>query len=93
MGIEFVSETRIIVGLLATPTDPSRSWWWQSTTMVDGVEMMIAGFASTENDAILQAAALTIDLHGQTRPERPKRVPDPRYHEPGWWPGLDDKET
>ena len=62
-----------MVGLLAAPTDPARSWWWQSTTMVDGVETTIAGFAPTENDAILQAA-------------------DPRYHEPGWWPGLEDKE-
>jgi hypothetical protein len=93
VGIEFVSETRIMVGLLAAPSDPARSWWWQSTTTVDGVETTIAGFAPTENDAILRAAALTIDLHAQARPVRPTRVADPRYHEPGWWPGLEDKET
>jgi hypothetical protein len=92
VGIEFQSETRIMIGQLAAPTDPSRSWWWQSTTTLEGVETTIGGFTATENDAILEAARSTISLRSQARPARAKREPDPRYHEPGWWPGLDDKE-
>ena len=92
MGIEFVSETRIMIGRLAAPTDESREWWWQSATTIEGVETTIGGFAATENDAILEAARSTITLRSQDRPARPKRAADPRSHEPGWWPGL-DKET
>ena len=89
MGIEFVSQTRIMIGRLAAPSDPDRAWWWQSATTIEGVETTIGGFAATENDAILEAARSTISLRSQDRPARPKPAADPRYHEPGWWPGGD----
>jgi hypothetical protein len=90
VGIAFTSETRIMIGQLAAPTDPARSWWWQSTTTIEGVDTTIGGFAATETDAILEAARSTISLRAQVRPPRPKRTADPRWHEPGWWPGVDD---
>jgi hypothetical protein len=62
MGIELLSETRIVVGRLGAPADPDRPWWWESSTKGDGVEMIVAGFARTESDAILEAAASTLDL-------------------------------
>jgi len=62
MGIELESETRIVIGRLRAPTDQGRSWWWQSSTTVDGADVTVAGFARSENDAILEAAASTIDL-------------------------------
>ena len=92
MGIEFVSQTRIMIGRLAAPTDPTREWWWQSATTIEGVATTIGGFAPTENDAILEAARSTIILRSGDRPGPPKPPADPRSHEPGWWPGL-DKET
>ena len=89
MGIEFDSETRIVIGRLSAPSDPAWPWWWQSSTKVDGVDITMAGFARTESDAILEAAARTIDLR-LTDPPRPKPPPSIRTHEPGWWPGLND---
>jgi hypothetical protein len=62
MGIELESETRIVVGRLCSPTDPDRPWWWESSTKLDGVDITVAGFARTESDAILEAAASTLDL-------------------------------
>lgn len=88
------SETRILIGRLCAPSDPQRPWWWQSSTTVDGTELIVGGFAATEQAAILEAAASTIDLgwHDDVpAPLKPTRD-DPRYHEPGWWPGLTDGE-
>jgi hypothetical protein len=86
MGIELQSETRIVVGRLCDPTDPERPWWWQSSTKVDGVDLTVAGFAATENDAILEAAARTIDLHAaidaQPSTASPSAVRPP---EPDFW--------
>lgn len=62
MGIELESVTRIVVGRLPAPTNPDRPWWWQSSTNVDGAELTVAGFARSESDAILEAAARTLDL-------------------------------
>ena len=62
MGIELESETRIVVGRLPAPTDPDRPWWWESSTTVDGSDLTVAGFARSESDAILEAAASTLDL-------------------------------
>ena len=62
MGIELESETRIVIGRLGAPRDPELPWWWQSSTKIDGVDHTVAGFARTESDAILDAAARTLDL-------------------------------
>jgi len=56
------SETRIVVGRVAEPGDPTRPWWWQSTTKIQGAEATVAGYAATESDALLQATASTLDL-------------------------------
>ena len=79
MGIELQSQTRIVIGRLAAPSDPARPWWWQSTTTVDGGELILGGFAATENDAILEAAARTIDLRvaGELSPTPPTPVTPP----------------
>lgn len=86
MGIELQSETRIVVGRLCDPTDPDRPWWWQSSTKGDGVDLTVAGFAATESDAILQAAASTIDLHAAIEAQPPtaaspsaRRPPEPDF--------------
>ncbi len=71
MGIELESETRIVIGRLAAPSDPARAWWWQSSTFRDGVEIIMGGLAPTENDAILEAAAKTIDLRAAVPPPPP----------------------
>jgi hypothetical protein len=71
MGFELEAETKIVIGRLAAPTSPDRAWWWQSSSIRDGTDVTIGGFAGTENDAILQAAASTIDLHAAVLPERP----------------------
>ena len=91
---ELQSETRILIGRLCTSSDPARPWWWQASTTIDGEEMFVGGFALTERQAILDAAASTIDLgwHGGAEAEAPKAKPDDRYHEPGWWPGLTDQD-
>ena len=68
MGFELESQTTIVIGRLAAPTSPDRAWWWQSSTTRDGADVTIGGFTSTENDAILQAAASTIDLHAAVLP-------------------------
>ena len=73
MGFELESQTKIVIGRLAAPTSPDRAWWWQSSTTRDGADVTIGGFTSTENDAILQAAASTIDLHAAVCP-RPRPV-------------------
>lgn len=71
MGFELEVETKIVIGRLAAPTSPDRAWWWQSSSIRDGTDVTIGGFTATENDAILQAAASTIDLHAVVLPERP----------------------
>jgi len=82
MGIELESETRIVVGRLQAPTDPDRPWWWQSSTTVDGTELTVAGFARSESDAILEAAASTLDLQAGldrspvVRPAAPTPTPE-----------------
>ena len=93
VGTELQSETRILIGRLCTSTDPARPWWWQASTTIDGAEMFVGGFALTERQAILDAAASTIDLgwHGAAEAEAPTATPDDRYHEPGWWPGLTEE--
>ena len=78
MGIELESVTRIVVGRLVAPTDPERAWWWQSTTILEGTELIVAGFAPTENDALLEAAARTLDLRaGMDRPAAKAEPPPP----------------
>jgi hypothetical protein len=57
------SETRMVIGRLIEPTDPARAWWWESTTTIHGAELTVAGYAASESDAILEAAASTLDLH------------------------------
>ena len=87
------SETRILIGRLCAPSDPERPWWWQSSTTIDGAELIVGGFAPTEQAAILEAAASTIDLawHDDVpAPAKPTR--DASYHEPGWWPETTDKD-
>ena len=69
MVIEPQSETRIVIGRLCAPSDPSRPWWWESTMKVDGSEVTVAGFATTENDAILEAAASSLQFRAATTPE------------------------
>lgn len=81
MGIELEYETQIVVGRLTEPSDPSRSWWWQSSTKVDGGDITVAGFARTQSDAILEAAARTIDLWAYAD-HAPKTTPAP---EPDGW--------
>ena len=62
VGIELESETRIVIGRLRAPSDPARPWWWQSSTKLDENEIIMAGLACSENDAILEAAARTMQL-------------------------------
>ena len=82
MGIELESETRIVVGRLPAPTDPDRPWWWESSTTVDGTQLTVAGFARSESDAILEAAASTLDLQAAVdrspaaRPAAPRVTPE-----------------
>jgi hypothetical protein len=92
VGIELESETRILVGRLREPANPDMPWWWQASTTIDGAELIVAGFARTEPEAILEAAASTIDLRWHDDiPAARKPAPDSdRRHEPGWWPGPND---
>jgi hypothetical protein len=69
MGIELQSETRIVIGRLCAPSDPERPWWWQSSTTIEGTDITVAGVARTESDAILEAAASTLQLRLATSPE------------------------
>jgi hypothetical protein len=94
MDSELQAETRILVGRLSTSSDPARPWWWQASTTIDGNEMFVGGFALTERQAILDAAASTIELgwHDGAEAQAPQPKPDDRYHEPGWWPGLNDQD-
>jgi hypothetical protein len=71
MVIDDQSETRIVIGRLCDPSDPARSWWWQSSMKVGGNEVTVAGFATTENDAILEAAASSLQFRSATTPEPP----------------------
>jgi len=94
MGIELESETRIVVGRLQAPTDPDLPWWWESSTILDGAELTVAGFARTESDAILEAAASTLDLHAgiDRAPPRPASVPRATL-ERDIWAGNGDRPS
>jgi hypothetical protein len=86
MGSQLESETRIVIGRLAAPTTESRAWWWEASTTVEGAEVTVAGFAETENDAILEAAARSIELRGAIA-EQAAAAPKakPRPPEPDFW--------
>ena len=66
MVIDPLSETRIVIGRLCAPSDPGRPWWWQSSMKVDGNEVTVAGFATTESDAVLEAAASSLQFRAAT---------------------------
>ncbi len=68
-AIELQSEIRIVVGRLSEPADEDRPWWWQSSWKVEGVEVTVGGLARTDSDAILEAAARTLDLHVTAEPD------------------------
>ena len=78
------SETRIVVGRVAEPGDPTRPWWWQSTTTIQGAELIVGGYAASESDALLQATASTLDLQAAYAAARegPVRVPAPTGRPP-----------
>ena len=59
---ELQSKTQIVVGRVAEPGDPARPWWWESTTVIQGAEVTVAGYAASESDALLEATASTLDL-------------------------------
>ena len=71
MVIDDQSETRIVIGRLCDPRDPERPWWWQSSMKVEGTEVIVAGFATSESDAILEAAASSLQFRSATTPEPP----------------------
>ncbi len=71
MVIDDQSETRIVIGRLCAPSDPERPWWWQSSMKVEGNEVTVAGFATSESDAILEAAASSLQFRSATTPEPP----------------------
>lgn len=71
MVIEPQSETRIVIGRLCAPSDPERPWWWQSSMKVEGNEVTVAGFATSESDAILEAAASSLQFRSATTSEPP----------------------
>ena len=71
MVIDDQSETRIVIGRLCAPSDPERPWWWQSSMTVGGNDVTVAGFAMTESDAILEAAASSLQFRSATTPEPP----------------------
>ena len=71
MVIDDQSDTRIVIGRLCDPRDPERPWWWQSSMRVGGTEVTVAGFATSENDAILEAAASSLQFRSTATPEPP----------------------
>jgi hypothetical protein len=71
MVIDPQSETRIVIGRLCAPSDPGRPWWWQSSMRVDGNEVTVAGFATTESDAVLEAAASSLQFRSATTAQPP----------------------
>jgi hypothetical protein len=84
------SQTQIVVGRVAEPGDPARPWWWESTT-TKGAEVTVAGYAATENDALLEATASTLDLqaaYAASREPAPAADREPRPSEVEIWAGT-----